>query len=122
MFRTRHSIKCLTAMAFVILYIFSYANANMFWHCHTVCGQNITHSHFHGKAHQTGQADGGHTCNGLVLISIADQTTTTEEAVPTIGLSPLRPFVECILAAPVLPLQTLSAPHASLRGPPAPDR
>lgn len=118
MFRTRRSLKKLTAVVFVIVYLFSYANANMFWHCHTICGQCITHSHFHGKAHQTGQSDGGHTANGLVLISIADQTTSTEEAVPVLDSAPLRPFAECLLAAPVLPFQSLSTPHTALRGPP----
>ena len=43
MFRTRRSLKKLTAVVFVIVYLFSYANANMFWHCHTICGQCITH-------------------------------------------------------------------------------
>jgi len=118
MFRTRRSLKNLTAVAFVIVYLFSYANANMFWHCHTICGQCITHSHIHGQAHRTGQSDGGHTANGLVLISIADQATVTEEAVSILDIAPLRPFVECLLAAPVLPFQTLSAPHTALRGPP----
>lgn len=118
MFRTRYSMRDWAAMAFVIVYLFSYANANMFWHCHTICGQSITHSHIYGKAHQTGHTDGGHTANGLILISIADQVTSTEEAVQTLDLQPLRPFTKCVFGEPVLSLPSVTALHVSLRGPP----
>ena len=117
MFRIKRGLKNLAAMVFIVVYLFSYANANLFWHCHTISGHCVMHSHFHGEAHH-GPADGGHTCNGLILIAVADQATPTDKVVPVFDLTPLRPLLDRIQGSPVHLFQAPAVPLVTLRAPP----
>ncbi len=53
---------------FLLILSAYYVNSTMFYHSHTVAGQNVYHSHFFGSSHTTSD-DGGHTSESLDLIA-----------------------------------------------------
>lgn len=107
------------AILFIALFLFSYANATLFWHCHVISGYKIYHSHICSAAHRSAPAEAAHTASELQLIQAVDQATTTETVVPACDLEPVWLPVETIRTEPRPCAGTLLDGTTVLRGPPA---
>ena len=47
-------LKSLISAVFVGILLFNYVSSTMFWHCHVIDGQIITHSHIYWDGHAGG--------------------------------------------------------------------
>lgn len=107
-------------MLCIAMFLFSYVNSTMFWHGHNVQGVWFYHSHISGKAHRTGQTDGGHTTAQLILIQTVNEVSVTESVVPVFEMEPVLPAeTRTIVTLPAACEGGSVAFLFSRRGPPA---
>ena len=110
-------LKSLVSAVFVGILLFNYVSSTMFWHCHIIDGQIITHSHIHGENHTNGNSDGGHTYSQLKLLDILSHTACTDKIIPEIHISRIDVLDYVFLESPAIASSPASS--ADLRGPPA---
>lgn len=63
----RKTLNKILASFMLVLFIFYYANNNLFLHEHVINGVTIVHSHFHNDRHHSHKS-GDHTTNDVDLI------------------------------------------------------
>ena len=81
----------------VVIFLFSYANATMFWHGHMITVHYwIYHSHIAGKAHRSAPLDKAHTSAELQLIQTVDQISVTDDVISDCEVVPYRNVVETV--------------------------
>ena len=107
-------------MLCIAMFLFSYVNSTMFWHGHNVQGVWFYHSHISGRAHRTGQTDGGHTTAQLILTQTVNEASVTESVVPVFETVPVSMAeVRTIVTLPAACESGCVTFHFSRRGPPA---
>lgn len=118
----RHNSIFRSAMATlcIAIFLFSYANATMFWHGHMVTKYYwIYHSHIAGKAHRSAPIDKAHTSAELQLIQTVDQISISDDVISDCEVVPYRNVVEAVISIPEYTCDTHIYEHIVLRGPPS---
>lgn len=118
----RHNNRLRSALASlcVVIFLFSYANATMFWHGHMITVHYwIYHSHIAGKAHRSAPLDKAHTSAELQLIQTVDQISISDDVISDCEVVPYRNVVEAVISIPEYTCDTHIYEHIVLRGPPS---
>ena len=110
--------KSLVTVFFIGILLFNYVNSTMCWHNHLVDGQIVGHSHIYGKAHDTGDSDGGHTPGQLKLLDLVSHILCTDTVIPDIRIERVDVLEYVIFESPVADVAANLILHTSLRGPP----
>ncbi len=117
--RRNYRSRNILTIAFVVMMLFNYANATMFWHCHKIGGSSIMHSHIYWKTHTSGNSDGGHTTGQIQILDIICHSDCTSGTIPEIHLERFD-VLEYVFQDEIVPV--VSTDHSStlsLRGPPS---
>lgn len=108
-------------MLCISVFLFGYANSNLFLHIHRVNGSVLVHSHFSGKDHRTDHSSGGHTAAQLQLLDMVNHAVYTDEAFEVFDLRPFCP-PETVMAVPAgFAVAVAEWIHPSFRAPPVLD-
>ena len=103
----------------IAIFLFSYVNATMFWHGHSVSGYWFFHSHIAGPSHRTVPFENAHTSAELLLIQTLNLASFTEDVIPACDTAPFLVTVETVMTAPESVSFVLPDSPVILRGPPA---
>ena len=103
----------------MVIFLFSYVNATMFWHGHSGSGYWVFHSHISGSSHRSAPVEAAHTSAELLLIQAVDQSSFTEDVIPVCDLAPQGMMMETVQTEPASTSGISSFWHIVLRGPPA---
>ena len=112
-------LKSLISAVFVGILLFNYVSSTMFWHCHVIDGQTITHSHIYWDDHAGGNSDGGHTYSQLKLLDILCHIVCTDSIIPDVSTSRIDVLEYVFTESKVLACDSNHASAFDLRGPPA---
>ncbi|MBO4231189.1 MAG: hypothetical protein J5886_05875 [Bacteroidales bacterium] len=112
-------LKSLVSAIFVGILLFNYVSSTMFWHCHVIDGQIITHSHIYGDGHACENSDGGHTFGQLKLLDILSHIVCTDTIIPDISISRIDVLEYVFSESPVLACYESPVNGIDLRGPPS---
>jgi len=102
----------------IAVFLFSYANATMFWHGHYIHGHLVLHSHISSAEHRSTPEDNPHDLAGLQLIQTVDSSPCTDEIIPSFDLEEVLTIVEPLLPEPEHLYAIRSYDYISRRGPP----
>lgn len=119
MSRRNNRSRNILTIAFIVMMLFNYANATMFWHCHKIGGSSIVHSHVYWKTHTAGNSDGGHTSGQIQILDIICHSDCTAGIIPETHLERFD-VLEYVFQGETVP--EVFADHSStlsLRGPPS---
>ncbi|MCR5709857.1 MAG: hypothetical protein K6G79_05190 [Bacteroidales bacterium] len=117
----RHN-KCFRSwmtMLSIVIFLFSYVNATMFWHGHNATGYWVFHSHIAGASHRSAPAESAHTSAELLLVQAVDQNSVTQDVLFSCDLRPQVALLETVWTEPASLSGTILYISALLRGPPA---
>ncbi|MBR5176478.1 MAG: hypothetical protein IKW89_11195 [Bacteroidales bacterium] len=112
-------LKSVISAVFVGILLFNYVSSTMFWHCHVIDGQIITHSHIYWDDHTGSNSDSGHTYNQLKLLDILSHIVYTDSIIPDLGISRIDVLEYVFAEAPVKVFDAIPANSFHLRGPPS---
>lgn len=112
-------LKSMISAVFVGILLFNYVSSTMFWHCHVIDGQIITHSHIYWDDHAGSNSDGGHTYNQLKLLDILSHIVCTDSIIPDLGISRIEVLEYVFMESPVKFLDAIPVNSFHLRGPPS---